>query len=214
MTCSSRISRIIPTALPLTLEHIPADFQFLRSPSDRAILTWNEYKDDIQEPQHTGRPPSPSYPIPELPSILPPITPIKLPSWGNAQTRSPSPKTENESSTHQASQNRSGHHGSAISKASTKKVHVSARISSLAPSLGICAEQDPWTRIDSSSALTGRPDEPHMEIITTSVQKRHGRPKQPLPPKIKDDGGVNRRRYSHVVRTEALAPCPKWRSTP
>ncbi|KAF7506417.1 hypothetical protein GJ744_011771 [Endocarpon pusillum] len=213
MTCSSRISRIIPTALPLTLEHIPADFQFLRSPSDRVTLMSNEYKDDIQELQHTGRPPSPSYPIPELPSILPPVTPMKFPSWRSAQSSSPSPITEHEGSTHEANQNRSGHRGSAISKASTKKVHVSTRISSLAPSLGICAEQDPWTRIDSSSALTGRLDEPYMEIITTSVQKRHGRQNQPLPPQSKDGSGFNRRRYSHVVRTEALAPCPKWRTT-
>ena len=213
MTCSSRISCIIPTALPLTLEHIPADFQFLRSPSDSAILMWNEYIDDIQKPQYANRLPSPSYPIPELPSLLPPITPIKFPSQRSARTSSPSPTTEHESSSQEAGQNRSGDDGSVISKSSTKKVHVSARISSLAPSLGLCAEQDPWTRVDSSSTLTGRLDEPRMKINTTSVQKHHGRQNQPLPPRSKDGSGFNRRAYTHVVRTEALAPSPKWRTT-
>ncbi len=161
---------------------------------------------DVQKSKYADRPLSPKYLIPGLPLIPPPTTFMQTISWRSFRISSPPPATEHESYTHAAGQQRSVAHNTAISRALTKEGQVSARVASLASLACVFADLDPWAWIDSSSALTYKLDKLRTGKTITAIQKHCNRSISPLPPRTQNRRELHRRQYSHIVRTEALAP--------
>lgn len=209
MSCSARISRIIPTALPLTLESIPSDFQSLPPPATpfaNATLIRNENTNGSQILGSPNEWRSPISPVLEIPSRLPPTSSLRILSWKGQRFNFRTSITSNERYTCQASQQRCKDPRSAKSRHSTQKRNGFAGIASPTPPSGRCPQQHPLTGSNSAPASTSSLDKSRWMMVATSVHMRHDGQNEQLLPARTDDNKTRRHRYSHVVRTDALVP--------
>lgn len=202
MSCSSRISRIVPTALPLTWEGIPADLQPLPTPlypSSDALLMQHGDIGGKRKPAVTDKGRLPGSPMPGIPLILSPRSPRNVMSRKSPQSHCPPPITKHRGNPSQPNQTRSEDVYNAISKSSTQKQD---QVSGLWSPGGHHAPSDALPRVNSSPAFTTSPDKTRWMMVATNVHRRHSRQNE------SDNAKTHSRKYSHIVRTDALTPNP------
>jgi hypothetical protein len=211
MACSSRISRIIPTGLPLTWESIPADFQPFAQPllpfNDTA-LKGNGHSNWSVSPKDTSRRCSPTSLIPDFPTIIPPTPTLKTFSLESPRPRSSLPTSKQEGYRYDASKERSENRHNAISNHSMHDRHVSLDYSRHISAVDCSPRQDLLPRLRSSPVFTTSPDTTRWVTDTANVRRGHSRQHEPTPSDSTGTTKTHRHRYSHVVRTDALAPSP------
>jgi hypothetical protein len=211
MTCSSRISRIIPRGLPLTWESIPADFQPIPQPLlafNDATLKRNGDANWSLIAKGASRRCSPTTLIPDFPTIIPPTPTLKNFSLESPRPRSSLPTTKHERHRYDASKERSENSHNAISSRSMRERHVSPGYSRHTPAVEYSHQQDMPPHMSSSHAFTTGPDKTRWTPDATSLRRRHSRLDEPTPPNSTYDTATHHHRYDHVVRTDVLAPCP------
>jgi hypothetical protein len=210
MSCSSRISRILPAALPLTWENYPADIEPLlplsisvtdalprrnRQPNERQRYTAVEER----------RPASPC--ISEALSTLPPATSSKTMSINPLSTSLP-PKTKDEQNMFESSQHSCEDCYHPVSKPLMEERNVSLGLSRLGPSTEHRPHQGMLKRVCSSPPFATHQDTSPWMTVATCVHRRHSQQNELLSPRRREDSKKYQHRYSHVVRTNALAPRP------
>ncbi len=205
MSCSSRISRIIPTALPLTWDSIPTDIQPLLTPT----LPFDQQKrhmSESQSPKDLNENGLPNSPVQERPSNLPATSPFKIFLWTSPRSDCPPPRTWDERYNYGPSKQRFEDRHHAVSKYSTQQRNASSDISTPAPPAELASRQGTLPRVSSSPTFTTSPEKTRWMMVPTSVHIRHSRQNKSLLHDKADDTKTHRQRYSHVVRTDALVP--------
>jgi hypothetical protein len=208
MSCSSRISRIIPGAIPLAWDDIPPEFQSPPPPapfSEGMLIRTERRKHrpilvDIPDER------SPSPRMPEVLSILPPTSPLKIISRKSPQSASSS-KYEREDllrcKSHQ------GRPDGLETGSSGKPPRRRSRSSnSASPSSVLDTEypRDTLARVCSSPPFTKDTGQSQWMTVATSIHRRHTSQDLPVQSPNTTFTKIHSSRYSHVVQTDALAP--------
>jgi hypothetical protein len=208
MSCSSRISRILPAALPLTWHEIPADFQ---PPATHPVpitddLLLNGHQDMRRSPFGLNEPAPASPTAQDVPPIVSPSSPLQTLSWRSLRSEFSPQKREHERYLYEASQERPESHGHAISPSSTQKRNLAFQISSPAPFVDPYCHEDTLVSVCSSPPFNSRADTTRWTVVAAAMHGRQSHQSQSAPSGNRADAETHHHRYSHVVRTDALTP--------
>jgi hypothetical protein len=215
MTCTSRISRIIPTIFPYTLDSLPAEFSPFLSPSPaftNALLNEDADRKATQIPSDFRTPLAPSSPRQETPLIQSPISPVGQHSWRGEPVESQATTRKYEWGTDEACHGSFQDHRITPSQDSVQKRDDYQGASSLTFSVRCDAQQDGWKQIGSSPTLTTSHGKMRRMMAATRLRKRHNRQDEQFSSGKNVDIRSHNNRYNHVVRTDALAPDPAPRT--
>ena len=215
MTCTSRISRIIPTTFSYTLDSLPAEISPFFSPSPaltNATLIEDADRKATRTPGDLKTQRPPSSPTQKTPLILSPISPVRQHFWEVGPFESRATTMEHERGTHEARHGSFQDHRSTPSQHSVQKRDDCRGVSSLTSPVRCDAQQDGRKHIDSPPTFTTSQGKMRRTMAATRLHKHHHRQDEQYPPGNNVDVKSHNHRYNHVVRTDALAPDPAPRT--
>jgi hypothetical protein len=206
MTCSSRISRIVPTSLPLTIEIIPRDFQNRLSPPlshNEAIVMPNKCQGGTMSPIALRNKRTPTSSMLDMASTFPPNPTFKMLSWERQRSYLPHHVSKHDRTWNATNSERLGDQCNAAGRDSMRNP-VSRQA---CPVLKVeSSSQGDKARSSPSPTFISAPDRTRWMMVATRVHKRNNEQYEDEPTVKEDKTETHDHRYSHVVRTDALAP--------